>query len=106
MTYRYNQAAAAVDAPANPTYKGKSLKHVGGDTWVLEGHGATVSANFKHGGWEVSLTMADRRVLPGTVHGKDLETVIDSVIKNEHSAIDGGKMRLDMAKKSLDSLGK
>ena len=115
MPYSYDRRAATKNG--TPTYKGKPLKLLGSyqgpvdgvegeNTWFLEGHGVLLTARSKHGGWEVSIQMTNRRVLPGTVHGKDLETVIDGVIKNEMSAIKGAEMRLEQAKKSLESLGK
>jgi hypothetical protein len=108
MATRYSYDRRAAESA--PTYKGKALKPHGPDVWILEGHGAHIVANFKHGGWEAHLELPDedllktKSTLPGTTHGKDLEAVIDNIIHNENSRIKGARHRLDEVEKAINSL--
>jgi hypothetical protein len=118
LTYRVAHrfsVAAGSDEPI-PTYKGKKLKALGSyagptpenpygeNTWVLEGKGVLVTAVYRYGGWDVKLEMDGWHSPPGSTHGRDLETVIDSMVKNMKDAMKGARKRIDNAEKAIDSL--
>lgn len=106
MSYTYDFRTAASEA----MYKGKALKHLGLDTWALEGRGVRVLCEGGPlRGWSARIEFDDEAGLKKpsrpTVHGRDLEKVIDDLIEAEALRIQGNRNMLDAKDRALNSLG-
>lgn len=99
-------ARQAADSDDDLTYKGKALRLVGPDTWVLEGQGCQILCDNKGGrGWKAKLSVEGERTLAGEMYGRELEGVIHSILHNEFARIKGAHSHLDDLEKKLKSLG-
>lgn len=110
MGYSYDRRTASDPTPPSlenpPTYKGKALKPAGKDVWVLQNHAIEITAHFGGKGWKATLKWTNGRAsLPSAgTYGRDIEAVINDMIKMEQSRIAGEKHHLAEAEKALHSL--
>ena len=88
-----------------PTFRGKQLKSVAVNIWLLEGKGCCIVCEGSvTKGWKARFHTEDGSSATCNMYGKDLEKVLDQILLNEHNRIQGAAKLLDERVAMLNSL--